>query len=96
MALATTPFDAAAYLTDADAIEEFLRNAFEDGTPEEIAASLGVVARARGMSELAHDTGLNRQALYKALNADGNPSFATVLKVAQALGFRLVPERVAR
>ncbi|HXQ16654.1 MAG TPA: addiction module antidote protein [Caulobacteraceae bacterium] len=93
MALATTPFDPATHLTDGEAIEEFLRSAFEDGTPAEIAAALGVVARAHGMSELARDTGLNRQALYKALRPDGNAGFATILKVAQALGFRLVPER---
>ena len=94
MALATTPFDPAAVLTDAESIEEFLRSAFEDGSPEEIAASLGIVARARGMSELARDTGLSRQALYKALSAEGNAGLGTILKVAQALGFRLVPERI--
>jgi probable addiction module antidote protein len=93
MALGTTPFDPAAYLNDAEAVEEYLRAAFEDGSPAEIAASLGDVARAHGMSELARDTGLGRQALYKALSADGNPGFATIMKVAQALGFRLVPER---
>jgi probable addiction module antidote protein len=93
MALVTTPFDPADYLTDAEAVEEYLRSAFEDGSPAEIADALGVVARAHGMSELARDTGLNRQALYKALRPDGNAGFATILKVAEALGFRLVPER---
>jgi probable addiction module antidote protein len=53
---------------------------------------LGVVARAHGMSQLAAETGLSRQSLYKALSSDGNPEFATVLKVMQALGFRLHPE----
>ena len=94
MALATTVFDPADYLTTAEGVEEFLRAAFEDGSPEEIAHSLGVVARARGMTELARDTGLSRQALYKALSANGNAGFATILAVAQALGFRLVPERL--
>jgi probable addiction module antidote protein len=93
MALETTRFDAADYLTDAESVEAFLRSAFEDGTPEEIAASLGVVARAHGMSELARDTGLSRQALYKALSAEGNAGFATILGVARALGFRLLPQR---
>ena len=90
----TTRFDAAAYLTTAEGVEEFLRSAFEDGSPGEIAASLGVVARAHGMSELARDTGLSRQALYKALTEEGNAGFGTILKVAHALGFRLVPERI--
>src|ERR1700761_3195429 len=94
MALKTTSFDPADHLTTAEGVEEFLRSAFEDGSPEEIAASLGVVARARGMSELARDTGLSRQALYKALSAEGNAGFATILAVAQALGFRLVPEAI--
>ncbi|MGH6958732.1 MAG: addiction module antidote protein [Caulobacteraceae bacterium] len=93
MAIETTRFDAADYLTDVVSAEEFLRSAFEDGSPEEIAASLGVVARARGMTELARETGLTRQTLYKALSAKGNAGFATIVKVAQALGFRLVPER---
>jgi probable addiction module antidote protein len=94
MAIETTRFDPADYLTTAEGVEEFLRSAFEDGTPEEIAHSLGIVARAKGMTELARDTGLSRQALYKALSSDGNAGFATILAVAQALGFRLVPERI--
>jgi probable addiction module antidote protein len=93
MALETKPFDAAEYVNTADGVEEYLRAAFEDGTPAEIADALGVVARAHGMSELARDTGLSRQALYKALSAGGNAGFGTILAVAQALGFRLVPER---
>ena len=54
-----------------------------------IAAALGDIARARNMSQLARDTGLTREGLYKALSGDGNPSFATVVKVAQALGLRM-------
>lgn len=94
MVLATTHFDPSDHLTDAEGIEEYLRSAFEDGDPTVIADALGVVARARGMTELARDTGLSRQALYKALRSDGKPGFATVLGVVQALGLRLVPERV--
>jgi probable addiction module antidote protein len=94
MAIETKPFDPADVLTDAESVEEFLRAAFEDGSPAEIAHSLGIVARAHGMSELARDTGLTRQALYQALSETGNPGFATIVKVAQALGFRLVPERL--
>ncbi|SPD74804.1 conserved hypothetical protein [uncultured Desulfobacterium sp.] len=54
-----------------------------------IAKALGNIARARGMSQLAKDTGLGRESLYKALSGEGNPSFATILKVTHALGFKL-------
>ena len=89
MALKTRPYDSARYLDNEEAIEEYLRATCEDGTPAEIAHALGVVARARGMSELARETGFSRQALYKALSGDGNPEFATIAKVAEALGLRL-------
>ena len=94
MAIKTTLFDAADYLTTAESIEAFLEDAFEDSDPAFIAHAIGIVARAKGMSQLATDTGLTRQALYKALSAEGNPEFATVLKVANALGFRLKPQRL--
>ena len=94
MALATTPFDPAVYLTTAEGIQEYLASAFESGDPAVISDALGVVARAKGITSLAEETGLTRQALYKALSSEGNPEFATVLKVSRALGFRLVPERV--
>jgi len=54
-----------------------------------IAKALGTIARAKGMSQLARDTGLGRESLYKALSGEGNPSFATILKVVRALGIRL-------
>ena len=94
MALATTEFDPAEYLTDAESIEEYLRSAFESEDVAIIADALGVVARARGMSALAADTGLSRQSLYKALDKDGNPALGTVLKIAHSLGFRLTAERL--
>ncbi len=94
MALKTYPFDPAKYLTDAEGVEEYLRAAFEEGDPAGIADAFGVVARARGMSALARDLGANRQALYRALSADGNPSFATIVRVAELLGFRLVPQKI--
>ena len=59
--------------------------------PAAFAAALGTVARACNMSQLARDTGITREGLYKALSADGNPSFATVLKVLHALGLGLTP-----
>ena len=89
MAIKTTLFDAADYLTTAESIEAFLEDAFEDSDPAFIAHAIGIVARAKGMSQLATDTGLTRQALYKALSAEGNPEFATVMKVIKALGLKL-------
>jgi probable addiction module antidote protein len=59
-----------------------------------IAAALGDVARARGMSQLAKETGLGRESLYKALSGEGNPSFGTILKVMHALGLKLQPQAV--
>lgn len=94
MPLKTSRFDAAEVLDTPEAIEAFLEDAFESGDPAFITHALGVVARAKGMSQLAAETGLSRQALYKALSPEGRPEFGTVLKVASALGFRLHPERV--
>lgn len=94
MTLETRVFDPATYLDGPEAIAAYLEGAFADGDPAEITDALGVVARARGMSALAEETGLSRQALYKALSGEGNPEFATVLKVMQALGLRLHPERI--
>ncbi len=82
-------YDTANYLkTEAD-IALYLEAALEDGDPALVAAALGDVARARNMSQLARDTGLTREGLYKALSGEGNPSFDTVMKVARALGLRL-------
>ncbi|MBS0457218.1 MAG: putative addiction module antidote protein [Proteobacteria bacterium] len=84
-------YDSADYLkTEAD-IAAYLDACMDEGgdDPSFIAHALGVVARARNMSHLARDTGLTREGLYKALSGDGNPSFATVLKVARALGLKL-------
>lgn len=81
-------YDAADYLKTDEQIAAYLDVALEDGDPAVIARALGAVARARNMSQLARDTGMSREGLYKALSGEGNPSFATVLKVAQALGVR--------
>jgi probable addiction module antidote protein len=89
MADTIKPFDAADYLRDEGDIAEYLTAAAEDGDPAAMAQALGVVARARSMTQLAKDTGLTREGLYKALAPGGNPSFATVAKVAGALGFPL-------
>lgn len=79
-----TPADMAAYL------DAWLTEAPDDAAG--IARALGDIARARGMTQVARDAGLSRESLYKALSADGNPSLATVLKVARALGLRLHAE----
>jgi probable addiction module antidote protein len=85
----TILWDSAKYLnTDAD-IAEYLEAVFEDGDPALITRALGVVARAKGMSQIAQAAGLGRESLYKALSPDGNPEFATVLKVVHALGLKL-------
>ncbi|MCC6946445.1 MAG: putative addiction module antidote protein [Bradyrhizobiaceae bacterium] len=87
--LKTTPWDSADYLkTDKD-IAYYLEAVFEDGDPELIAHALGDVARAKGMKKIAAETGLGRESLYKALSAEGNPEFATILKVMRALGLKL-------
>ncbi|KZD04917.1 addiction module antidote protein [Oceanibaculum pacificum] len=89
MPVATRPWDASEHLDSAEAIAAYLDAAMEDGDPALIAAALGDVARARGMTQIAKDTGLARESLYRALSADGNPEFSTVLKVLKAMGIRL-------
>ena len=93
--LKTTPFDAADYLDSPEVIAEFLADAFESGHPGVISSALGAVARAKGMTELASQTGLSRQSLSRWLAPDGHPEFATVLKVLAALGVTLKPTVVA-
>ena len=84
----TRPWDAADYLkTDAD-IDAYLEAALEDGDPQLIAAALGDIAKAKGMTKVAADIGCSRESLYKALSGNGNPLFATVLKTVNALGLR--------
>jgi probable addiction module antidote protein len=85
----TRPFDAAEYLDSAEAIAAYLEAAFEDADPAMIADALGTVARAKGMTEVARKTGLSRESLYKALSAEGNPEFATILKVMRALDLKI-------
>lgn len=85
----TRPWDAADHLESDEDIVAYLEAAFEDGDPALIAAALGDVARARGMTKVAADAGLGRESLYKALSPNGNPELATVLKVMQALGLGL-------
>lgn len=92
---ATTPFDGAEYLDDDESQAELLSDALATGNLEVITSALGVVARARGMTELAQKTGLTRSALYGALREGGNPTLDTVLKVVKALGVQLKANRAA-
>jgi probable addiction module antidote protein len=89
MALKLKPFDAAKYLDTLEAQAELLNDAFKSGDSGYIAAALGTVARAHGMTELAQKTGLNRAALYEALSAEGNPTIDTIMRVSCALGIEL-------
>jgi len=85
----TRPFDRANYLTNAQEVTEYLRQVLEDGDPVELGAALGDIARARGMSQLARDTGLSRESLYKSLSGERAPNSDTLFKVMRALGFQL-------
>jgi probable addiction module antidote protein len=89
-------YDSADYLKTEDDIAAYLEAVMEEAGDDAafVAQALGNIARARGMVQLAKDTGLTREGLYKALSADGNPSFGTVLKVMKALGLRLEPRRI--
>lgn len=96
MGLKTYPFDAAEFLTDDETIAEYLTLSLESDDPREIAQALGTVARARGgIAQLAAETGLAREALYRALSESGNPELGTVLKVMHALGVKLSASMVA-
>ena len=87
-------YDTADYLKSEKDIVAYLEACMEEAgdDPAFIAHALGNIARARGMAQLAKDTGLTREGLYKALNKDSNPSFGTVLKVMKALGIKLTPQ----
>jgi len=90
----TVPYDVAQQLRTPEEMAAYL-DAWLTEAPEDvsgIARALGDIARAKGMTQVARDAGLSRESLYKALSEDGNPSFATVLKVAHALGVRLHAE----
>jgi probable addiction module antidote protein len=89
MPLETFPYDSAELLDSPEAVAAYMEAAFETEDPAFIAHAFGIAARARGMSQIAKDAGLSRESLYRALGENGNPEFATVLKVAKALGLRL-------
>lgn len=85
----TTIWDPATHLTTIEDVAAYLEAALQDGDPQVIAAALGDIARAKGMSQIAREAGVDRESLYKSLSATGNPELATVLKVISVLGLQL-------
>jgi probable addiction module antidote protein len=92
-----TPYDGADYLAGVEDVAAYLEAAIDGGgdDPAFIAQALGTIARSGNVSELARRVDMSREGLYKALSAEGNPSFATIIKVARALGLRIHFESVA-
>ena len=83
------PWDPIGNLETEEDIAAFIQAAFEEGDPSLVAAALGDIASAKCMAQIVRDTGLGRESLYKALSPDGNPEFATIMKVVGALGLKL-------
>ncbi|MDE2515639.1 MAG: putative addiction module antidote protein [Rhodospirillales bacterium] len=89
MAEKLTTYDPAAALVDDEEIAAFMTDAFETGDAGYIARALGIVARAKGMAQIAQDTGLSREQLYRSFSEAGNPTLKTTLAVMKALGIAL-------
>lgn len=87
-------FDMAEHLPDEQSVAEYLTLVLEEGDPSELPHALGVIARARGMTEIAKASGLTREALYRALRSNAQPRFDTVSRVCAALGVKLVAQVV--
>ncbi|MEI6116998.1 MAG: addiction module antidote protein [Burkholderiales bacterium] len=85
----TKTFDVADFLQDEETIAEYLNMALDDPNPEMLLLAVKNIARARGMAQLAHDAGLGRESLYKALSEGAKPRYDTILKVVRALGVKL-------
>ncbi len=85
----TTSWGPSEHLESKEDMAAYLEAALEDGEPSIVSAALGDIARSQGMAQIAKDIGLGRESLYKSLSVEGNPVFATVLKVINALGLRL-------
>lgn len=85
----TVPWDSSAALRSNEEIAAHIDAVLEDGDPTLLVHALGVVARAKGMTDLAKETGMGRESLYKSLSSDGNPSLSTVINVLSAIGVKL-------
>jgi len=92
MAIKTTPYNPFDYLESKDEINEYLNNAFMDDDPRVFIIALGHLARKKGMAQVARETGLNRESLYKSLSGEGNPAFATIKKITKVLGIHLMTQ----
>jgi probable addiction module antidote protein len=95
MTIELTRFDAAEHLTDPEDQAELIADAIASGDAGYISHALGVIARAHGMTQVERDTGMKRQALYRALSKEGNPTLETLLKVTKALGLKVSIEPAA-
>ena len=89
MTVKTRPFDPAAYLDTPAAIAAYMTEALDSNDPGFIADALGVIARARGMTQVAREAGLSRESLYRTLSPEGNPELGTLLRVLTVLGLQL-------
>lgn len=89
MPIKTTAWDPIDTLTSPEAERAYLEAAFEDGDPALIAAAIGDIARARGISQIAKDAGLSREVMYKSFRKEGNPTLETLSSVVKAMGFKL-------
>lgn len=89
MALKTLPFDAADALDTAEAQAELLADALESGDAQIVTAALGMIARAKGMTQMARDAGISREAIYRATGPDGNPTLSTLLAIVRSAGLKL-------
>jgi len=96
MAIELRPYDSAEFLKSDDEVATYLDEAFRDGDPSMIAHALGVAARARGMSQLARQTGLKREGLYRSLSANGNPELGTFVRVMKEMGMQIRVEPASR
>ena len=85
----TSAWDIAEHLDSEEAIQAYLDACLEENDPKLLAAALGDIAKARGMTQVARDAGMGRESLYKALSPEGNPELGTILNVLKALGLRL-------
>lgn len=91
MAIKLSVFDPTKYIETPEDIEFFLGEAMKTNDPGHIAAALGCVARAKGMTTIAKEVGVTREHLYTALSSEGNPAFGTILRVLNAFGYELRP-----
>lgn len=94
MTIETFPFDPAEFLNEPETQAEFITSALETGDPAYIADAMGVVARARGMTQIAKEAGVTREALYRSLSSDGDPRLSTLVGVLKALGISLTAKPI--